>query len=266
MKLLYIGDVSTRRGREALRSLIPKIKSKHKPDFIIANVENSAGGRGVTREKIYEMSSYGIDLMTSGDHTFGIQDFEEDLSTELPLIIPANYEAQLPGNNFQIVEIGGKRVAFVCVLGQSFMPSGDLVRNPFYFMDELLETDDFKTADQIIVEVHTETATEKLSLAWYLKDRVSAVVGTHTHVATADNRLLGGKVAYVSDIGQVGPYDASLWVDFENVIHNFRYPTRRKFKIAEDGPMVFNSVLLTLSDTKKISPLSIDRVDLVFEE
>jgi hypothetical protein len=116
-----------------------------------------------------------------------------------------------------------------------------------------------------LIDFHAEATAESLSFAWYVRDRVEAVVGTHTHVATADNRVLDGTTAYVTDVGQVGPYAASLWVDFENVIHNFKYPHRKRFEVAETGPRIFNSVLISFDPKKNFSPKSIERVDVVIE-
>lgn len=265
VKILYIGDVSTRRGRESLKQIIPQLKQKHSPDFIIANIENAAGGRGVTHQTYTEILGYGIDLATAGDHVYSLKSFLEQPIEDLAFIRPANYESNLPGKQYEVVEVAGQKVAFIVLLGQDMMQSSRFVRNPFFYVDQMLEQKEIAEANHIVIEVHAETGTEKLALAWYLKDRVSAVVGTHTHVATADNRLLGEQVAYVTDIGQVGPYDASLWADFENVINNFKYPMRKPFEMAENGPIVFNSVLITLDSKQNLSPLSIERVDIVVE-
>ncbi len=264
LSILFIGDVSGSIGRDALKQVLPQIKQKHKPDLVIANVENAAGGHGVTREVITELISSGVDLATGGDHTFQIKGFYEDLSTDMPFIRPANYEAKnLPGSPYKILDLGAKgRVAVINLLGQEFFPQASRVRSPFWFIDEMLDYPDIAAAEIKLVEIHAEATSEKLSMAWYLRDRAQIVVGTHTHVATADNRVLDGKVAYVSDVGQVGPYAASLWVDFESVIHNFKYPNRKAFKLEENGPKIFNSVLIKL---KNFSPVSIERVDVVLE-
>ncbi len=264
LKILFIGDVSGSVGREVVKKVLPRIRNEQKPDLIVANVENAAGGVGVTREVIEELVSYGIDLCTSGDHTFSIKDFIDEIDEDLPFIRPANYEAiGVPGVGYKILDLGPKgRVAVINMLGQELFSFNQRVRSPFWFIDELLKQEDIKNADLRVLDFHTETTSEKLSLAWYVRDRVEAVVGTHTHVATADNRLLGGKVAYVSDLGQVGPYEASLWVDFENVIHNFKYPFRKPFVMAENGPKIFNSVLISFEN---FSPVAIDRVDVVLD-
>jgi metallophosphoesterase (TIGR00282 family) len=264
LKILFIGDVSGSVGRDVVKQVLPKIRNEQKPDLVIANIENAAGGVGVTREVISELTSYGIDLCTSGDHTFGIKDFVEELDTELPFIRPANYEAKsVPGVGYKVLDLGAKgTVAVINILGQELFTNNPRVRSPFWFIDELLTIPEITDADIRFIDFHAETTSEKLSFAWYVRDRVEAVVGTHTHVATADNRILDGKVAYVSDTGQVGPYAASLWVDFENVVHNFKYPFRKPFVLAENGPKIFNSVIVSFEN---FSPVKIDRVDVVVD-
>lgn len=269
LKLLFIGDVCGKPGRETVRKVLPGIKAKHAPDLVIANVENSAGGFGVSRETVEELVNAGIDFCTSGDHTFAMSEFLESGMDDLPFIRPANYEAPgLPGKGVDFIDLRAKgRVAIINLLGQELFTHTQRVRSPFWFVDEMLEQSEIKESDLVFIDFHAEATSEKLALAWYVRDRVQAVVGSHTHVATADNRLLGGKIAYVTDAGQVGPYDASLWVDFENVIHNFKYPYRKPMKMAETGPRIFNSVLFTFDREigKKYSPIAIERVDAVVE-
>lgn len=265
LKILFLGDVSGRVGREMVANKLPTLLAKYKPDLTVANVENAAGGFGVTAEVVQELLSYGVDLCTGGDHTFQIKSFYEELATDnLAFIRAANYSAPgLPGNGYEILNLGQKgRVAIISMLGQEFIGKTEKVENPFWFIDEFLEQEDIKAADFRLIDFHAETTAEKLSFAWYVRDRVEAVLGTHTHVATADNRLLGGKTAYVTDVGQCGPYDASLWVDFDVSIHNFKYPFRKPHKLAETGPRILNAVLVS---TENFSPQSIERVDIVKE-
>jgi metallophosphoesterase (TIGR00282 family) len=265
-KVLYIGDIAGNVGRDILHRVLPKIKSRYKLDLIIANAENTAGGKGVTREIIRELVGYGVDVCTGGDHTFDVKEFYEDLDLDLPFVRPANYEAVLPGRGYQIVEMGKKgTVAIIQLLGQELFTFNQRVRSPFWFVDELLCEKEIKNADIRLLEIHAESTGEKLALAWYVRDRVEAVVGTHTHVATADARILGdekGSVAYVSDIGQVGPYTAALWVDFDDAIQHFKYPTKQAFRMARGGPKIFNSVLISFENN---SPVRIDRLDMVLD-
>lgn len=272
LNILYIGDVSGRVGRETVTKVLPSLKQKHKLDLVIANVENSAGGYGIRERTVREMLDAGVDLCTGGDHTFAMKEFYEELQQEISFIRPANYEvANLPGKPWEIIDLGPKgRIGVIQVLGTELFTHSTKALNPFHFLDTTLLSPEFTELDLIIVEIHAESTAEKLSLAWSVRDKATAVVGTHTHVATADNRLFGdeqGKVAYVTDIGQVGPYAASLWVDIDTAIHNFKYPMRKQHKLSEQKPYIFNSVLMKFEQkiNKKYSPLSIERIDVTVE-
>lgn len=264
MKILFIGDISGRSGRRVVKEVMPGVKSKYKPDIIIANAENSAHGIGITRNVLTELSSLGIDFFTSGDHVWHYREFIEDLDDKsLQIIRPLNYEKseRLPGDGYRLIDLGNKgKILIVNLLGQSFMKQH--VRSPFWVMDELLENfnDEYFKDLNILIDIHAESTAEKLCLAGYLKDRgVSAIVGTHTHVPTSDNRLIGD-LAYVTDVGMVGPLNASLWIKFDNAIHNFKYPYKKVPEIEEHGEMVFNSVLIEFNKGKA---LNIERIDKI---
>ncbi len=261
VKILFIGDISGRSGRKLIKQILPQIKSKYKPDLVIANCENAAGGLGVTREILNELTAYGIDFFTSGDHVWYIKDFVPELhDVSLPIVRPYNYEKteKLPGSGYRVLDLGKEgKLMVVNLLGQSFMR--DHARSPFWTMDELLEQYQDQKDLNILVDFHAETTAEKLCLAGYLKDRVSAVLGTHTHVATADARLIGN-TAYVTDVGMVGPLNASLWIKWENAIHNFKFPFKMPPMIEEEGEMVFNSILLELEHGKAKSIKRVDNV------
>lgn len=274
IKILYIGDICGKVGRQAVKHILPKLKNIHKPDLVIANVENSAGGYGVTASKVQEITSFGVDLCTGGDHTFSIKQFASELNEnqKLPFIRPANYESDnIPGKGYEVIDLGPKgSVAVIQVLGRELFAFNQKVLNPFLFVPKLLENPEIASANLKIIEIQAESTAEKLSFAWSIRDKVQAVVGTHTHVSTADQRLLGdgkGKIAYVTDIGQVGPYNASLWVKFEHAIHNFKYPFRLPHEIEEGKPHIFNSVLIEFStdSERKYSPKSIQRIDIELE-
>ncbi|HEX9804837.1 MAG TPA: TIGR00282 family metallophosphoesterase [Candidatus Dojkabacteria bacterium] len=248
MNILFIGDISGRPGRQTIKEILPQIKNENKVDFVIANAENSAGGRGVTRAIIDELSSYGIDFFTTGEHVWDIKDFKDELHDQkLPLVRPLNYERSedLPGVGFKEIDLGSKgRIVVIALLGQTFMR--DFVKNPFWEMDRILDENDWENA-AIIVDFHTEATAEKITMGNYLRNRVTAVLGTHTHVGTIDARILG-KTGYVTDVGMVGPNDASLWANFDNVTHNFKYPFKKPFEMEMIGSRVFNSVLLEIDD------------------
>jgi len=265
MKILFIGDISGRPGRETIKEVLPEVIKKEKTDLVIANCENAAGGRGVTMDVINELSGHGIDFFTAGEHVWDIKDFLKDMDLpNIPLVRPYNYEQtdRLPGKGFEVLDLGSRgKLAVITLLGQEFMR--DRVRSPFWAADEILkklEEEKMITDDvPIIVDVHAEATSEKVSLAYYLSDRVSAVIGTHTHVATADARLIGS-TAFVTDAGMVGPWDASLWADFKNIIHNFKYPYKKAFKMVTSGRRVFNSVLFEIKGRKALNIKRIDRI------
>jgi len=272
IKLLFIGDISTKVGRRIIRDVVPGLKEQEKIDLVIANAENAAGGRGVTREILNELQSYGIDYFTTGEHVWDIAEFRTDLLDEsLPLTRPYNYEAniELPGKGWATIDLGSKgKVIVGNFIGQVFMR--DPVRNPFWFFDEFyneLKEKFGKELDDIpiVIDFHAEATAEKISFGWYVKDKVAAVFGTHTHVGTVDTRILGREdnewgCAFVSDVGMCGPRDASLWASFDSIIHNFKYPYKKSFKAEKSGRRVFNSVLVEIENNfaKKIS--RIDRI------
>ena len=250
MNILFIGDISGRPGRETIQKLLPEIKRKHNIQFVIANAENAAGGRGVTKKVLNELISYGIDFFTSGEHIWDIKEFRSDLEENiLPIVRPLNYEHQetLPGTGIKEVDLGkAGKLIIISLLGQTFMR--EPVRSPFWVMDEILNKNlESWKHSAIIIDFHAEATSEKISLAYYLKNKITALVGTHTHVATADTRIIDN-TGFVTDVGMVGPLNASLWVEFGPIIHNFKFPYKESFKIKKNGPTVFNSVLLEIDE------------------
>lgn len=263
MNILFLGDISGKPGRMMVREYLPKIKAKYKIDLTVANCENAAAGWGVTRKVIEELAGYGIDFFTSGDHIWQYPDFVEDLQDKaLPVVRPYNYEggSQVPGKPYEIIDLGSKgKVVIACFLGQVFMPKDQ--RSPFWaaedFLDEIAGKGINFGEDIILIDIHAEATAEKINFAAYLKNKVTAVLGTHTHVATADTRLIGS-TAFVTDVGMVGPYDASLWIKFEQTLHNFRFPFKVRGEMEEDGMRVLNSVLI---ETDKGKAKNITRID-----
>lgn len=268
MRILFIGDVSGRPGRNTVKQVLPNLKNNEQIDFVIANCENAAGGISVNRKVLNELLSSGVDYFTSGDHIWKDPDFINELNNKnLPLVRPYNYEYedQIPGKGYDIVEMGKQRIVIINVIGQTFMQ--EHVRNPFFIMDQLLERLDKEgidiKKDVIFVDFHAEATAEKISLAYYLKDRITALVGTHTHVPTADERMISDHTAFVTDAGMAGPLDASLWASFIQIYHNFKYPFKLSKKMEMKGRRVFNSVLV---ETEGGHAISIRRVDRVLED
>lgn len=264
MRILFIGDVSARPGRNTIKQVLPALRKQENIDFVIANVENSAGGRGVTPAIIQELQGAGIDYFTTGEHVWDQQKFVEAMEIdEFPLVRPYNYEKQhlLPGKGYEIIDLKDRKLVIIALLGQEFMRQH--VRSPFWVADELLgklsEEGINPEEDIIIVDFHAEATSEKKTFGNYLKNRATAVLGTHTHVATADAHLLEN-TAYVTDVGMVGPYDSSLWVDFATATHNFKFPYRQRHQVDMNVPTIFNSVLIETEQGRAKSIVRLDKI------
>lgn len=251
IKILFIGDICGKVGRETVKAVLPDLKKDKRIDFIVANAENASGGRGFTRKNLHELSRYGIDFFTSGDHVWRIKDSLEDLNdSALPILRPANFPEDIAyGRGMEIIDLGKKgKVAVINLQGWIFMK--ELVLDPLRYLDKILEELKGETLAATIVDFHAEVTSEKIILALYADGRVSAVVGTHTHVATCDERILSRGTGFVTDVGMVGPIDSSLWVRKDIAIHNYKFPYKDQFKMETSGRRVFNSVLITIKEGK----------------
>lgn len=246
INILYIGDVSGKPGREILAGILPKLRKEHDIDLVVAGVENLAHGRGATVETVKEVMSYGVDFMTGGNHIWRRKDFEELLGGSFPLIRSLNYPPDIPGKGYEIVDLGKKgRVLFTLVQGRTLIQD-NVTTDMFRPLDALLETVKNEDLAGIVVEIHAETTSEKLATGFYLDGRVSAVVGTHTHVPTADERILPNGTGYITDIGMVGTMDSVLWVKKEIVQQQLKYPFAPAYDVEEDGKRRFDAVLLSI--------------------
>ena len=224
MRLLFIGDIFGRPGRTIVRQHVQRLVSEHKVDLVIANAENSAGGFGLTPQIAEELFELGIDVLTTGNHIWDkreIIDYFNDTKSERysqiqRVLRPANYPAGTPGVGlYQGTARNGVRYAVMNLQGRVFMSNID---DPFRVADELLKQ---VAAKVIFVDIHAEATSEKVALGFYLDGRVTAVVGTHTHVPTADERVLPGGTAYQTDVGMTGPYDSVIGVQKEMIIQRF---------------------------------------------
>ncbi|MFP4016350.1 MAG: TIGR00282 family metallophosphoesterase [Halanaerobiales bacterium] len=228
MKVFFIGDIVGRTGRTAVYKLLPPIIKKEKPDLIIANAENSAGGFGLTRRVADDLFSYGIDILTMGNHTWdkkGILDFID----EYPRVIrPLNYNKNVPGKGWTIIDINNLKVAIVNFIGQVFIMGNN---SPFDTYDKYIEQIKSE-ADIIIIDFHAEATGEKLAFANYVDGQVAAVLGTHTHVQTSDNMILPGGTAYMTDIGMTGAVNSILGMSRDRVIERFRTQISISYKVA----------------------------------
>lgn len=230
MKILMVGDIVGRVGRAVVMEQIKTIRRDHKIDFVVANVENAAGGFGMLPYMAEDFLSAGVDVMTSGNHIFDKRDILDYIKDQPRLLRPANYAQELPGSGLWT----GKSkqdipIAVINLQGRIFMAPNDC---PFHAVDKILSNLD-KKIKVILVDHHAEATSEKVALGWYLDGRVSAVVGTHTHVPTADERVLTNGTAYITDLGMTGPYDSVIGIDKNTVIEKFLLGLSRKFEIGE---------------------------------
>ncbi len=247
-----IGDVVGKLGRRTVSTLLPEIKRSMKVDLVIANGENAAGGRGLTPATAEELRSAGVDVITSGNHIWENREIYALLETDAPIVRPLNYPPGTPGRG--VYRQGG--VAVINLIGRTFM--GLQLDCPFRAVDQALS--DLEDCRVVIVDLHAEATSEKIGMGYYLDGRVSAVVGTHTHVPTADTRVLPEGTAHVSDLGMVGALHSVLGMEIEPVIERFLTQRPNRFDPVDQGPAVFNSVLVQI-DENSGRALSIDRVD-----
>jgi hypothetical protein len=230
IRILYIGDVVGQPGRRALHTKLEHVIDREKIDFTIVNIENAAGGFGVTEPIMAELSELPINAYTSGNHIWDKKDFVDNYDDYPQVVRPANYPAGNPGKGRVIRQTaGGVNVAVLQVMGNVFMPPID---NPFYVIDrELKELGD--AAKVIFVDIHGEATSEKQAMGRYLDGRVSCVFGTHTHVPTADERILPGGTAYQTDVGMTGAYDSIIGFRVEESLHRFLMNTPKKLEVAK---------------------------------
>ncbi|HUF03079.1 MAG TPA: TIGR00282 family metallophosphoesterase [Aridibacter sp.] len=217
MRILFIGDVVARPGRRAVLNHLSELRRNHEIDGVLMNAENVAGGFSITPPIARELFDSGVDVMTSGNHIFDKKEVIPYIRREPRLIRPANYPPGTPGNGCFKGKIAGRKIAVINLLGRVFMPPVD---DPFRAVDECLGGIDPETKIRI-VDMHCEATSEKYAMGWHLDGRVSLVVGTHTHVPTADERILEGGTAYITDIGMTGSYDGVIGMDKRDVLERF---------------------------------------------
>ena len=260
MRVLFSGDVAWSAGRKTLERALPVLRNEYGPfDFIVINCENAAHGKGMTRKIFDDFISLGVDAMTSGNHIWDKPDFLPVLDEDSRVFRPANYNASCPGTGYGIVERKGKKLGIVNLQGQVFMP---LIDSPFVCADAVLEKlkSEAGGALPVLVDFHAEATSEKLALGYYLDGRVSAVLGTHTHVQTADERILPEGTAFMCDAGMTGAHGGLIGVSYESAIHKFLTGIPVKFEPCETFT-AFNGVVIDIDETTGLSE-SIIRVNL----
>lgn len=239
MRILFIGDIFGKPGRRVVSEVLPDLREKHSLDFVIANGENAAGGMGITRETAVEILR-SVDAITLGNHVWKKKDIYAYLDEERRVVRPANYPAGAPGCGSRVFSLdGGISLGLVNLCGRVFMDNLD---NPFTVVEQILETLIPET-DVILIDFHAEASSEKMAFACYVDGRVGAVVGTHTHVQTADERILPGGTAYITDVGMTGPVDSVIGVKKELIVSKFLTMMPNKFEVAE-GEAVLSAVMI----------------------
>jgi len=252
LNILIVGDIVGKAGRRGVAYLLPKIRQSHDVSLVIANGENAAGGKGLTPSTADELFEAGVEIITSGNHIWQHREVYPLLDSEAPILRPLNYPKGAPGRG--VLTCNG--VAVINLMGRTFMPGA--LDCPFRAADQALtDLGDYRL---IIVDMHAETTSEKAALAWYLDGRVSAVIGSHTHIPTVDARLLPRGTAFVTDVGMVGPRDSILGVETGPVIDAFLSQLPTRFNTVERGPVVFNSVLVQVDDQSGRAT-GIERID-----
>ena len=257
MKVLFIGDIDGRPGREAVARALPQLREQCGGlDFVVANGENAAGGFGLTEKVMNELFAYGIDVLTNGNHVWDKKDFIPLLDTEPRVLRPANHPEGTPGRGFAVYENAqGLRLGVLCLQGRVFMPP---LECPFRTAEKIVAAAD---VNAILVDIHGEATSEKRALGCWLDGKVSAVVGTHTHVQTADEEVLPGGTAYISDAGMTGGHAGVIGVTLASVMPKFLYSTPTRFEICDQNVRV-NAVVIEI-DGETGRALDIKRVNMV---
>lgn len=256
MRILFVGDVVGRPGRGAVGALLPVLRDELGVDLAIANGENAAGGAGLTADIAHELHAAGADVVTNGNHVWDQRQFVKEIDGLDFCVRPLNLAQGVPGRGWVIAG----DVLVVNAIGRTFMAPAD---DPFRAVDALLEQLGAAAPRVRVLDWHAEATSEKVAMGWHLDGRFSAVVGSHTHVPTADARVLPKGTAHVTDTGMVGPRDSVLGMDPAIIVERFTTGLPRRFEVAS-GPVVFNSVLIDVDDATGLSR-SIERVDRLWE-
>lgn len=251
IKILFFGDIVGKIGRRALAKALPYLKNKYQPDLVMANVENLAHGKGITEKTLTEISESGIDFFTSGNHIWTKETIRDILNNKkFSLITPLNDPRTQAGQGEKIIEVNYCKLLLVNLLGRVFMKEENLAC-PFKAADELLAKYQDEDLAGIIVDFHAEATSEKKALGWYLDGRVSAILGTHTHIATIDAKILPHGTAYVTDVGMVGPIDSVLGIDKDKIIKKFLTDDKIIFEIPEEGVVGIDAIYLEINPENK---------------
>jgi metallophosphoesterase (TIGR00282 family) len=261
MNLLFIGDVVGKPGRRVISEQLPLLRNRHKVDLVVANAENIADGAGITQKTAEELFAAGVDVMTNGNHAWDKKEALEYITTEPRLLRPHNYPEGTPGTGWFVISVAtGHRVGILNLMGNVYMHP--TLACPFAAADTALaaKPEDVK---MVLVDLHAEVTSEKMAMSWFLDGRVSAVVGTHTHVPTADDRILPKGTAYQSDIGMTGPLWSVIGFAPHTVLPRFLNGLPTRFEVG-DGPVILNAVQVDIESSTGRA-VAIERVQRVWE-
>ncbi|NBX92725.1 MAG: TIGR00282 family metallophosphoesterase [Proteobacteria bacterium] len=253
MVVLYFGDIFGKPGRRAIKQILPDLKQKYQPDFILGNAENLAGGKGINKRTYHEMMEMGFDLLTSGNHIWDNKEVLSLFETNAKLIRPSNFpdspRERCPGKGRFLLEKNGFSLLVINLMGRVFM---DSIECPFIEVDRVLAQQ--RSPVSILVDMHADATSEKYAMGWHLNGRVSAVVGSHSHVQTADDQILPGGTAYITDVGMTGAFHSVIGMKPEEVIR--RFMTKRKVMVqqAKENPGI-SCVVITINDQHKATAI-----------
>lgn len=245
MKILFIGDIVGRVGRRMVKEHLPNIVDKYNIDFVIANGENASHGKGLLRHHYFELIESGVDVITLGNHYDSKKDIRGYIDRVDRLIRPLNLLNEYPGEGSAVYDVNGVSIRVTNLLGSSFMK--EEVNNPYYSLLDYLSNQEEKE-DIHIVDFHAEATGEKICFAYAFDGKVSAVIGTHTHVQTRDARILAEGTGFISDVGMTGLYDGALGFDKDSVVNKLMYGNQSKFSIPEEGRGLFSAVVLNIDE------------------
>jgi len=252
MNILFIGDIVGSPGREAVKQLLPGLQKEFHLDFVIANAENAAGGSGITPKIAEELFDSGVSVLTSGDHIWKKREIFEIIDQEKRILRPLNFPPGVSGRGFGLFKTqNGPEVGVVNVNGRVFM---DALECPFRSTRQAVE-ELAKETKNIIVDIHAEATSEKVALGWYLDGMVSGVLGTHTHIQTADEKILPGGSAYITDVGMTGPLDSVIGRRVEDVLERFITGVPTRFQVASDNVQLQGAVVEIDNDTGKANSI-----------
>ena len=246
LKVLAVGDIVGRPGRETLKSRLQGIVDVHRIDLVIVNGENAAGGKSITPEIVHELFSIGVDVITTGNHVWDNKEVFKIINAEPALLRPANYPTGVMGHGYHILERRGFSICVMNLQGRLFMEPIDCPFQKFDAMYGVVKD----TAQIIIIDFHAEATSEKRAMGWYVDGRASAIFGTHTHVQTSDEDILPGGTGYITDLGMTGSFNSVIGVNKENSVKRFLTFTRVKFEVAE-GNCKINAAIFDINKNGK---------------